>query len=294
MTETKSLINLGDLSKPATLLIEKISDAVGAVYKPYQIKRIAKAEAEADKIKALIGIEISEIQQRALVRLVEEEGKKQENIESITAQATTQLNNDAKPDEIEDDWIAHFFEKCRSVSDKEMQSLWSNLLAGEANKPGTYSKRTVELISTLDKKDAQFFTNLCTFTITGVPFGGNTFPVVYDHNADIYKKRGVTFALLNHLDDLGLIKFNGLQSFILQHLPQSVALFYHGLPIIIKFKAENNNSFDFGHVMLTKSGEELAPICGSSADSEFLDYIIEQFKAKGYEVNSPASKPPVS
>ena len=30
-----SLINLGELSKPAAVLIEKISDAVGGVFKPY-------------------------------------------------------------------------------------------------------------------------------------------------------------------------------------------------------------------------------------------------------------------
>ncbi len=31
------LAKLGDLTKPATVLIEKISDAVGGVFKPYQI-----------------------------------------------------------------------------------------------------------------------------------------------------------------------------------------------------------------------------------------------------------------
>ena len=45
MSDSNSIINLGGLSKPATVLIEKISDAVGGVFKPYQIKRIAKAEA---------------------------------------------------------------------------------------------------------------------------------------------------------------------------------------------------------------------------------------------------------
>jgi hypothetical protein len=48
MGEGSSLINLGDLSKPATVLIEKISDAVGALYKPRQIKRLAQAEAESE------------------------------------------------------------------------------------------------------------------------------------------------------------------------------------------------------------------------------------------------------
>ena len=38
------LVNLGDLSKPAVVLVEKISDAVGGIFKPYQIVRVAKAE----------------------------------------------------------------------------------------------------------------------------------------------------------------------------------------------------------------------------------------------------------
>jgi len=150
MDEGNSLINLGDLSKPATVLIERVSDAVGAVFKPYQIKRIAKAESEANKIKTLANIELSEIEERAMQRLVQEEAKKQENIESITAQATMQLNEDAKPEDIQSDWIVNVFDKCRLISDAEMQSLWANLLAGEANKPGSLSKRTIELVASLD------------------------------------------------------------------------------------------------------------------------------------------------
>jgi hypothetical protein len=51
MTENP-LANLGDLAKPATVLIEKISDAVGGVFKPFQIVRVARAEAEAELIRA--------------------------------------------------------------------------------------------------------------------------------------------------------------------------------------------------------------------------------------------------
>ena len=281
----QTLVNLGDLSKPATVLIEKISDAIGALYKPRQIKRIAQAEAEAEaeKIKALAGIEVTEIQRRALVRLVQEEGKKQENIESITANATTQLNDDAKPEAMHEDWISHFFEKCRNVSDIEMQGLWSRLLAGEANKPGSYSKRTIELISTLDKSDAHLFTKLCTYAITGA----DVFPLVLDHNADIYKKNGINFASLNHLDSLGLIKFNNLQNFMLQDLPQKIVLLYFGIPVSFALKAESKNNWEIGHVMLTKTGQQLAPICGAKMDLGFLEYMIEHYKKKGIEVNSP-------
>ena len=42
-----SLINLSGLSKPATVLIEKISNAVGMVWEPRQIRRVAQAKADA-------------------------------------------------------------------------------------------------------------------------------------------------------------------------------------------------------------------------------------------------------
>ena len=74
-------INLGDLSKPATVLIEKISDAIGGIFRPYQIRRIAQAEGEAEKIRTLSQIEITDLQRRAIQRFVVEEAKKQQNIE---------------------------------------------------------------------------------------------------------------------------------------------------------------------------------------------------------------------
>jgi hypothetical protein len=91
MTDQTSLVNIGELAKPATILIEKISDAIGGCFKPYQIRRVAQAEAEADKIKATTQIETTELQHRAMHRFFIEEAKKQSNIESITAQALPQL-----------------------------------------------------------------------------------------------------------------------------------------------------------------------------------------------------------
>ena len=85
MSEGGAIVNFGDLTKPATVLIEKISDAIGVVFEPRHIKRIAAAEAEAAKIRAIAEIEISDIQQRALVRMIQEEGKKQQNIENMPA-----------------------------------------------------------------------------------------------------------------------------------------------------------------------------------------------------------------
>lgn len=159
MADTNSVINLGDLSKPATVLIEKILDAVGGVFKPYEIRRVAKAEAEAKKIETVAKFEIIELQQRALRRFLTEETIKQNNMEAIILEALPALKPNAKPQEVEQDWIANFFDKSRLISDTEMQKLWAKILAGEGNSPGSFSKKTINLMSDLDKRDAILFEN---------------------------------------------------------------------------------------------------------------------------------------
>jgi hypothetical protein len=152
---TNSLIDIGKLSKPATVLIEKISDAVGGVFKPYQIVRVARAESGANRIQAESQIEITDLHRRAMYRFLEEEAKKQLNIEAITQNALPLLEDKSAPENVADDWITNFFDKSRIVSDKEMQQLWSRVLAGEANAPGAFSKRTVNLLADLDKRVTQ-------------------------------------------------------------------------------------------------------------------------------------------
>ena len=75
-----ALINLGDLTKPANTLIEKISDAGIGLFAPWQIKRVAKADAEAAVIKAEAAIQITDLHRRAGYRFIEEEAQRQMNM----------------------------------------------------------------------------------------------------------------------------------------------------------------------------------------------------------------------
>lgn len=284
MIDGTSLVNIGELSKPATVLIEKISDAVGGITKPWQIRRIAKAEAEADKIKAIAHIEIDELQKSALQRFVVEEAKKQSNIEKITAKALPQLKDEAQPENIEDDWITNFFDKCRLISNDEMQNLWSKILAGEANTPGTYSKRTVNFLGSLDKSDAFLFQSLCSFSWSI----GSFVPLIYDVNKEIYTKHNINFGALKHLDEIGLLSFDNLGGYKRIKLPKKIRVAYYGKPIDIEFDKEKDNELAIGHVILSKVGQELAPICDSKPVPEFFDFIIEDWTTKkDMNVSSP-------
>jgi len=278
MSGDNSIINLGKLSKPATVLIEKISEAVGGVFKPYQIIRVAKAEAEAERIGAEAQIQISDLQRRAFHRWLDEEAKKQHNIEEITSQAIPLLEEKSQPDKIENDWIANFFDKCRLISDTQMQQLWSSVLAGEANSPGSYSKRTINFLSTMDKADAELFIRLLTFGW----FIGFTVPLIYRLEDPIYAKHGIYFSNLCHLESIGLIQFNQTSGYLRQGLPQKYIASYYSRPFELQFKAEAGNKMNIGKVMLSKTGEQLARICGSQPDQEFYEYVISKWKQLGY------------
>jgi hypothetical protein len=149
----------GKLAEPFTRLVQKFCDGIGVLYEPKRIRELAQAKADAGKILAESKIEITAVQKRGFSRLIQEEGKKQENIENLLLEAGPHLKEDAKPENIENDWIANLSEKIKIVSDKEMRILWAKLLAGEANNPGAFSKRTVNFVGDLDKSEPIYSQN---------------------------------------------------------------------------------------------------------------------------------------
>ena len=276
MSDDKSLsiVNLGKLSKPADTLIKKVSAAVGGVFEPWQIKRVAKAEAEASLIKANSEIEITDLHRRAMHRFVEEEANRQENMEEIIKKALPQLKNESDPNVMDDDWVTNFFDKSRIVSDSEMQDLWARVLAGESNTPGTYSKRTVNFLGDLDKKDAELFLALCSYGW----FFGNFTPLVFDPQANIYNDKGINFSTLSHLDSIGLIQFNSFSGFNLQNLPKKLLVSYYGQPLSLTMENEKDNKLSIGKVLLTQVGIELASVCQAQGVDGFVDYVKEKWK----------------
>ena len=270
------LVNLGELSKPATVLIEKISEGVGGIFKPHQIKRVAEAEAQAARIKAQSDIEITDLQRRSMHRFLEEETRNQQNMENVIANAVPQVNEDANPEDMDNDWITNFFDKVRIVSDSEMQVLWSKILAGEANSPGRFSKRTVNFVAELEKSEADLFTRLCSFSWKSA---GRFCPLIFDENAEIYNKHGINFESLSHLDSIGLAQFNSIAGYVNKNSRSKTRLSYQGKPLYLEIPEDRkNNQIGIGKVILTRVGEQLAQICGSQPVDGFYDYVKHQLR----------------
>lgn len=278
-----SIINLGDLSKPVTVFIERVSDAVGGIAKPWQIKRVASAEAQAAKIAALADMEISEIQQRGLQRLVREEGIKQENIESITMKAAESIKEDAKPEELADDWLFHFFEKAKIVSDEDMQTLWSKILAQEVNSPKSYSKKTIEIVSSISKYDALMFRKFCSYVwnIGYLECFLSTNSIKPGGDLDF------TFSNLLHLESIGLITMEASSGYANHYTTKYVNWAYYGCGISLILPNEDKNVIPRGNVTLTNAGRELAIISGSLPDGDYLKTALNYLLDNGVTFSTP-------
>ena len=170
-----NLINLDALSKPITALIDAVSRGIGTLYEPTRIQRNAKAKeiviiAEAEKKKNDI-LKAAQSQlnnvskddlEAVVSRIVGKELNRQKNIDSIAQIAFDDLRK-AKiisNQKVETDWLSRFFNYAKDVSAEELRYTWGKILSQEIQSPGSYSLRTLNVISCLSKKEADLFTKL--------------------------------------------------------------------------------------------------------------------------------------
>lgn len=274
-------------SKVVALFLEKISGAIGWYVEPKQIVRKAHAEATANLIKAETDQEVKALEQRTAARVLHEETKYQQNIESIVIKALPGINDDAKPGEVDDDWLTNFFDKCRKVSNEEMQMLWSQILAGEVNNPGIFSPRTLQALSTFTKYDAETFKKYCSYIwhldklspailypkgVAKTDFAGP------GSGPDLY-----------HLVDIGVFLYQ--ESKPITYSGKGLVLSYNEKYFSVLQKDDNGGVsdiiklFPFGYVKLTQIGGELSSITKPIPNFDFMNQMIEYWKSKGFVIS---------
>ena len=157
-----------------------------------------------------------------------------------------------------------------------MQRLWARVLASKANVPGRFSRKTINLIADLNKSDAELFTQVCRFGWTME----RTLPLVFSEMYDIYERNGLNFDSLSHLQTLGLILY-GQSGFMETDLPNRFRVFYFGKPMELATPGHLFNRFEVGNVLLTKAGQELAPLCGATPIDGFYEITQRPLAQQG-------------
>ena len=179
------------------------------------------------------------------------------------------------------DWRANYFDKCRIVHDDDMQTLWAKILAGEANKPGTYSKRTVNFVAEMDKREAELFTHLCGFVCEIKPMTDDIdfMPLLFNYDSFDYRMRDED---LNHLDSIGLIRLEEPPGDITLHSPIEVSYYDESIHLGLYLKSDKEapdslRLLPCSHIKLTQIGKELYPISGSTKVDRLLDYVCCEY-----------------
>lgn len=280
-----------DPTKPLTAFIEKVSSAIGTAYEPTQRVRLAKADAKVALINAEAEVRAQllkeellndpqalEIQKRAVARLAYEEVRKQDNIEAVIKEAIPLLEDKNQAENLNEDWLAYFFEKAKMFSDDQMRTLWAKILAGETNKAGSFSRRTIEELAKLDKYEAKAFSVLSSFVCMKF---FEPLPVVMNHKDTIYESQGVNFNSLMLLDSLGLIKYHAIGSLSFQYKNKHDVLLSYDKE---SFSVEVEGDFLVGEVSFTKVGQEIFKILDVKPVDGFIDYVTERWKKSGHKV----------
>lgn len=272
---TNSLVSLGELSKPINTFIEKASEGVGGLFRPRQIKRIARAEAEAALLKAQTDLQISELEIQAAVRSSREQVVHHSNMASITQKAIPQIRDDVDSEDIDTDWYTHFYKNCRYVNDQQMQQLWANILAGQANDPGSFTKRTLDIVTSLEKREAEQFTKLCSFRWL---LAGEPTCILYKKQELIHEAHGVFSSDLQDLEDCRLVEYDGLSNRYrsdIKIVPFEMEYFGRKLRVSqLPDDKYHDGRFAIGMCRLTKSGAELSKICNAKPSSEIYEKTL--------------------
>src|SRR5258705_4572132 len=101
----------------------------------------------------------------------EEEKRKLENRAATVKVAVDEINE--KPSqqdatqEIDDDWLNLYARMAEDKTSEELRSLFGKILAGEIRKPGTFSLRTMQFVSTLSREEAHRISQFFSFALSG-------------------------------------------------------------------------------------------------------------------------------
>lgn len=99
-------------------------------------------------------------------RIQFQEEKRQANIGSIVRQAALELGDKEVQDhEVDHDWTARFFDDVQDVSSEDMQQLWAKILAGEVERPGSTSFRTLRVLKDMNQHVARIFSWFCVLCV---------------------------------------------------------------------------------------------------------------------------------
>lgn len=177
-------------------LIEVVAQGIGALAKPWMIRRVARARADGMRMLASAEVDIAQqlqlpsladssketlgelpkllvsspatdsteamaemFDKRIEQRISLREQRRQRNIEAIALDAAQEIAKVEilSGEAVDDAWIDRFFQAAQDIGDPELRRLWARILAREVAAPRSTTLRVLEVLRNLNQAEARMF-----------------------------------------------------------------------------------------------------------------------------------------
>lgn len=157
-------------------IVPNTMDAIGRLFPGVPLGSVDRAKSRSVK-RALRDMEIvknigaeKEMSQEGIDALCSAIAKERigcdrlSNVISFTAELEPDTS---RVDEIDPSWAEAFRDHAEHAVDEEAQRTWAAILAGEMERPGSVSKRTMSILSDMGRAEAESFSLLCSQCLGG-------------------------------------------------------------------------------------------------------------------------------
>ena len=251
----ESLISFDGFSDVMNNLIDKLSEGIGWV----ATHNTPMRTAVDTYIQDIQNSNFDPVTKAALISNARKTIKEYRNQCKITTIAGQNMLPTAKPEQVDDDWLAQFMDKARLVSNEQFQILWGNILAEECNNPNSIPKALLHIMEQMDSDMAESFMNVAAVSVWCEDGGKKAWtPIITGGTVDdYYKNVGICYGDLLELQSVGLIETHlGLAESSFSQKPgrTPIVVHYHDEEYII---SNNNGEFSVGNVIYTNAGMAL-------------------------------------
>jgi hypothetical protein len=190
---------------------------------------------------------------------------------------------------INDDWLNTFQNEASTKSTEEMQLIFGRILAGEIQKPGSFSIKTVKLMSELDSEVASLFQRFCSLCIhlklDNEIIDARVLSLGGDAGQNALIDYGFGFTLLNILQEHGLIiaDYNSKSDYRVcianQDKQVELGFTYQNKlwGLLSTAERSENAALMLNGVALTNAGKELLSIVDVEPDEEYTSSLEKYF-----------------
>ena len=185
-------------------------------------------------------------------------------------------------------WLRHFFSRCGTFREPQLQVALARALMYEALNPGRFDHRHLDILADISIEQWKTFTSICSFACS---ISGRMTPIIFNFQDTIYDEPGLNPEALDNVKSFGLVTQGGTgdaytlsmppegltatyfdeEEFIVRPLSGPIPRNNFGRTLIESHHFDNN--LNVGMVDFTQIGQEIGFLTACSKVEGFTEYL---------------------